>query len=116
MVGVAQVVRALGCGPRGCRFKSGHSPQLKSKPQRELGQCSGSRFSSLETLFVNTFANFVQVAPQLLNGILGILTINCVVPVKPCPGEMTRDAHDNRFSYTRPAHVRVETVPSGPER
>ncbi len=29
MVGVAQLVRALGCGPRGCRFKSGHSPSGK---------------------------------------------------------------------------------------
>jgi hypothetical protein len=32
MVGVAQTVRALGCGPRGCRFKSGHSPQVSYCP------------------------------------------------------------------------------------
>ncbi len=28
MVGIAQLVRALGCGPRGRRFKSGYSPHL----------------------------------------------------------------------------------------
>ena len=27
MVGVAQLVRASGCGPEGRRFDSGHSPQ-----------------------------------------------------------------------------------------
>ncbi|SVA09501.1 uncharacterized protein METZ01_LOCUS62355 [marine metagenome] len=28
MVGVAQLVRAPGCGPGGRRFKSGHSPDF----------------------------------------------------------------------------------------
>ncbi len=36
MVGVAQLVRALGCGPRGCRFKSGHSPSEKVRWEADL--------------------------------------------------------------------------------
>ncbi len=41
MVGVAQLVRAPGCGPGGRRFKSGHSPQIK------ISECSAVRLAHL---------------------------------------------------------------------
>ena len=41
MVGVAQLVRAPGCGPGGRRFKSGHSPSLK------FSGCSAARLAHL---------------------------------------------------------------------
>ena len=41
MVGVAQQVRAPGCGPGGRRFKSGHSPQIKNT------ECSAVRLAHL---------------------------------------------------------------------
>lgn len=36
-VGVAQQVRALGCGPRGCRFESDHSPHADAAAFSEGG-------------------------------------------------------------------------------
>lgn len=33
MVGVAQLVRASGCGPEGCGFESRRSPCQKQKPE-----------------------------------------------------------------------------------
>ena len=41
MVGVAQLVRALGCGPRGRGFKSHRSPQ---KSDKGLGVHAGTLF------------------------------------------------------------------------
>ena len=110
-MGVAQAVRALGCGPRGCRFESGHSPHKKDQLARGLDSWPGSRFSLLQSLLVNVLVNFPKVRPLLANGILSVFNSNRVVPVKHCPCGMTRDAHDNRFSHTRPAHVSIETVP-----
>ena len=41
MVGVAQLARAFGCGPKGCRFEAGRSPifpsLLEGPTNRHLG-------------------------------------------------------------------------------
>ena len=61
MVGVAQVVRALGCGPRGRGFESLHSPQDKhvyGAPVAQLDRATdyesvGRQFESVRAYYLN---------------------------------------------------------------
>ncbi len=60
MVGVAQLVRASGCGPEGRRFKSVHSPQFSVSNYRASQECWGAFFVGSDILTILILLGVLQ--------------------------------------------------------